>query len=465
MPQAEKLEDKQKEADAQAEAKAATNIGRLILKYHSAVSSIIIGVAGLVATQIWQSRQAAIAKHQAEAQQHVAEMQAENSWKIERAEILAKNLQTLSAQGPGNVEQRYGVLLSLARGNILDPELAVSYALELGKDNPEYMRSVLANTDGKDYLRLARAFVMTCAQKYGVSRNVEACSDDKLATRSDAIAQVIVDEMAAAGTQGKPGPLAMLKDEHVVQQNAQRLAWLFRPELSDLYDRRLWDELARFEAFSPGAKLVASLVLASARNGEMTTAQEADRLQKFHADHRKWLTGYLFGRTCDGDCKGKLVEYMLSEYAEAQGDYDAAMRALVEKPRAESGTAVTHLHSRILWCQVDGDDLTQLRDNVLVPALHDLLAGHKADSNVVEDVVGLLALVAEPSDPKALTAWKETLAQLGQVSGGKLLRVLDERRAQAKHERATPPPAMKRISFCGVSESAGDSGAGIPSAP
>jgi hypothetical protein len=210
---------------------------------------------------------------------------------------------------------------------------------------------------------------------------------------------------------------------------------------------------------------VASLVLASARNGEMTTAQEADRLQKFHADHRKWLTGYLFGRTCDGDCKGKLVEYMLSEYAEAQGDYDAAMRALVEKPRAESGTAVTHLHSRILWCQVDGEDLAPLRDNVLVPALHDLLSAHRADVNVIEDVVGLLALTVEPTEGKAQTAWREVLAQLSKVNGGKLAKVYDERRTQAKRERAAPPPAMKRISFCGAAEGSGATAVGTPGAP
>jgi hypothetical protein len=256
----------------------------------------------------------------------------------------------------------------------------------------------------------------------------------------------------------------MLKDERLVQQNAQRLAWVFRPELSDLYDRRLWDELARFEAFSPGARLVASLVLASARNGEMTTAQEADRLQKFHADHRKWLTSYLFGKTCDGDCKGKLVEYMLSQYAEAQGDYDAAMRALVEKPRAESGTAVTHLHSRILWCQVDNEDLIPLRDNVLVPALRDLLVAHRSDVTVIEDVVGLLALTPEPTEPKALAAWKEVQAQLAKASNGKLARIYDERRMQAKRERAAPPPAMKRISFCGVAETA-PADTATPSAP
>jgi hypothetical protein len=442
-------DDKKTKLD-EAEQKAASNIGRLVLKYHSAVSSIIIGIAGLVAAQIWQHRQAQIAQKNADSQQHIAEMQAENSWKIERAQILAQNLSTLSGQGNASVDQRYGVLLSLARGNILDPELAVSYALELGRDNPEYMRSVLANTDGKDYLRLGRSFVLTCQQRYGVTKVVDACNDDKLAQRSDAIAQLVMDEMAAASQTGKPGPMAMLKDERIVQQNAVRLAWIFTPELLDLYDRRLWDELTRFENFSPGAKLTASLVLAGARNGEMTTQQEADKLKQFHADHRKWLTAYLFGRTCDGDCKGKLVEYMLSQYAEAQGDYDATMRALVEKPRGESGSAVPHMHSRLLWCQVDEADVTELRDRVLVPAVHDLAAGHKPDVNVVEDLVGLLALMQEPTDATAQAAWKTALAELGHFQGGRAARIFNERREQAKHERTSPPPAMKRISFCGA---------------
>src|SRR6266852_4669143 len=88
----------------------------------------------------------------------------------EKANILAKNLEVLSAQGSGHAEQRYGVLLSLTRGQILDPELAVSYALDLGKENPDYMRSVLNNTKGKEYWRLARAFEPTCDQRYGVTR-------------------------------------------------------------------------------------------------------------------------------------------------------------------------------------------------------------------------------------------------------------------------------------------------------
>ena len=137
-----------------------SRVGRRFLHRYSAfLSSFVIGIAGLVATSIWQYRQSEIAQQQAESQQKVAETQAENQWRIERAEILAKNLSVLSAQGPDSVEQRYGVLLSLTRGNILDPELAVSYALELGKDNPDYMESVLANTADKDYHRLSRSYI------------------------------------------------------------------------------------------------------------------------------------------------------------------------------------------------------------------------------------------------------------------------------------------------------------------
>src|SRR5712692_9089240 len=184
----------------------ATRIGKFIQTYHGFLSSFVIGAAGLIATSIWQFRQAEIAGRQAAAQQKVAETQAENNWKIEKAKILANNLQTLSAQGPGNVEQKYGVLLSLTRGNILDPELAVSYALELGKENPEYMRSVLHNTLEKDYWRLARAFEPTCEQRYGVTRPIQICQVDKLADRSAALAQLISDESQAALNHGQTAP-------------------------------------------------------------------------------------------------------------------------------------------------------------------------------------------------------------------------------------------------------------------
>ena len=145
-----------------------SRIGKFIVRYHTFLSSFVIGAAGLVATSIWQFRQAQTAQRQAEAQQKVAETQAENSWKIERAEILGKNLAVLASSGSNSADQRYGVLLSLTRADIIDPELTISYALELGKDNASYMRAVLEATAEKNYSQLAQAFKMTCIQRFGV---------------------------------------------------------------------------------------------------------------------------------------------------------------------------------------------------------------------------------------------------------------------------------------------------------
>jgi len=432
-----------------------SRIGRFITKYHTFLSSFVIGIAGLIATSIWQYRQSEIARRQAESQQKVAETNAANQWRIERAEILAKNLQVLASQGPGTVEQRYGVLLSLARGDILDPELAVSYALELGKDNPEYMQSVLANTANKDYVRLSRAFVMSCEDKYGIARNVPACAGDKLAPRSAAIAQLISDETQAAMSQGQPGPLVMLKDERDVQQSVQRLTGLFWPTLIDYYERRLWNEVEKFQSYSAGAHLVSSLILAAARTGEFVTDEEAKKLQEFHNRQTLWLSKYLTGSGCDAECKGKMLEVMLSHYEESQGDYDEAVRRLLESPRAQSGSAIARLHARLLRCQVHEIDLEPLRDHVLVPAVQDVLSKPKVDPTLVNDLVGLLALTPDPAptDKVAQAAWQGLMNQLDKP-GARYGRIFRERRATAQSERANPPPAMKKVSFCGVPENA-----------
>ena len=345
-----------------------SKLGKFILKYHTFLSSFVIGAVGLMATSIWQYRQSQTTRWQAEAQQKVAETQAANSWKIERAEILAKNLQVLASTGANTVDQRYGVLLSLARGNILDPELSVSYALELGKDNPDYMQSVLSNTSDKDYLRLSRSFVLSCDQKYGVTRAVDACANDKLAPRSRAMGQLILDETEAASAQNQPGPLVMLKDERQVQQNVQRFEALFTPTLTDYYERRLWNDVTKFENYSQGAHLVAALVLAAARTGEFQTADAAKQLDEFHAAQTQWLTKYMMSAGCDAECKGKILEVMVSQYEESQGDYDTSLRQLLESPHAMSGVAISRLHARLLWCQVDASDFNPLRDRVLVPA-------------------------------------------------------------------------------------------------
>src|ERR1051326_3050773 len=141
---------------------------RCIMRYHTFLSSFVIGAAGLIATSMWQYRPSETTRNQAEAQQKVAETAAENSWKITRADILSKNLSVLASSGPDTVSQRYGVLLSLTRAEIIDPELAVSYALELGKDSADDMSSVLASTRLKDYRRLARAYTLNCEERYGL---------------------------------------------------------------------------------------------------------------------------------------------------------------------------------------------------------------------------------------------------------------------------------------------------------
>ncbi len=432
-----------------------TRIGRFIQTYHGFLSSFVIGAAGLIATSIWQFRQAEIASRQAAAQQKVAETQADNLWKIERAEILAKNLQTLSLQGSNNIEQRYGVLLSLTRGSILDPELAVSYALELGKDSPEYMRSVLTNAGGKDYWRLAHAFEPTCDQRYGVTRNIGACAVDKLADRSAAIAEMISDELQAAFAAGTLGPAAILADEHQVQSQAVRLCWFFSPALAHLYQRRQWNNIDRFEGSSPGAKLVSALALAKARTGEMVSNEEGRMLEKFFAQRRQWLTQYLVGPSCDSDCRSKLVDVMVTSYAEAQGDYDVPMRSLLQQPRSQSGAVISTLHARLLWCQVDGEDLVPLRDRVLVPEAVAQLGKGKDHQDSAQDSIDLLALVPPPKDNSALAQWKVFIATLEKPANAKLLKTFNERRAAAVHERASPPSAMKKINFC-VPETPGD---------
>jgi hypothetical protein len=449
-----------------------SRLGKFIQTYHSFLSSFVIGVAGLVATSIWQYRQSQISAQQAASEQAIARTKAENDWRIARAEILSKNLNVLSAQGPGSADQRFGVLLSLTRGAIIDPELAVSYAMELGKDNPTYMRTVLEATGQKNYQQLAQGFKLTCAQRFGVARAADICKDDALAERSDAIAQVISDEMdatmvvhGAAGT----GPLSILHEEREVQASPAKLEWLFEPYLEDLYERRVWQEIQRFEDFSTGAHLVAALALSTARTGEMVSSAEAPLIDKFHADHRKFLATYLLGGSCGGDCRGKLVNTMLSGYLQAQGDYDEPFRRLLVQPRAEAASAFAHLHTRFLWCQVDPDAQAQFRDRVLVPAFDEALPdpGKPAPKikPAVEDLVDLLALVPEPpaSDAPATAAWKKLLGEM-ERSPDHLTRIYNARRAASARERANPPPMIRKVNFCGASalpdSSVGDTSAG-----
>lgn len=447
-----------------------SKFGHFIQTYSAFLSSFVIGVAGLIATSIWQYRQSQIAVEQSHAEQATAKAKADSDWRIARAEILGKNLNVLSAQGANTADQRFGVLLSLTRGNIIDPELAVSYALELGRDNADYMRSVLASTTDKNYWQLAQAFKLTCLQRFGVARAAEICKDDKLSDRSDAISQLFEDELEASTAVGdvQHGPMSLLREERQVQTWPGKMAWLFEPYLQDLYEKRLWKDIDHFESASVGARLVAALVLATARTGELVSSSEAASVEAFHTDHRKWLVTHLLGSTCDADCRGRLVDVMLSSYGEAQGDYDDPLKRLLMQPRGEAGPTLASLHARLLWCQVDSDDLAQFRDHVLVPAVTQALAptpakeAPKVDPSSIDDLVGLTALVPEPTDPKTQPAWKALLAAMaapaanngakGAAGGEHFQRVFATKRAAAARERLNPPPMIKKVSFCNVAD-------------
>jgi hypothetical protein len=430
-----------------------SRLGKFIQSYSGFLSTFVIGVAGLVATSIWQYRQSQTAIRQAESEQKIAATKADNEWRIARAEILAKNLNVLSTQGPNTADQRFGVLLSLTRGAILDPELAVSYALELGKDNAGYMHDVLAATDHKNYPQLAQAFMLTCLQRYGVRRDAEICKDDKLRGRSDAIAELIHEEIDALDALGDSkaaaqGALWLLRNDREVQATVAKLAWLFEPYLQDLYEKKQWKEISHFEASSPGARLVAAIVLATARTGELVSEGESAELEKFHAEHRQWLGEFLLGKTCDPECRGRLLDVMLSVYGESDGDYDDAVRRLLLLPRAESGRALGRLHARLLWCQVDKDDLELFRDHVLVPSVTELLARPKPDAAAIEDLIGLVAMTPDPAEGPSLVAWKSMLEALQKTGDNGFAK----RRLAVKRERADPPDMVRKASFCGVAE-------------
>jgi hypothetical protein len=435
-----------------------SRLGKFIQSYSSFLSTFVIGVAGLVATSIWQYRQSQTALRQAESEQKIAATKADNEWRIARAEILAKNLNVLSTQGANTADQRFGVLLSLTRGAILDSELAVSYALELGKDNAKYMHDVLAATERKNYQQLGQAFRLTCMQRYGVRREAEICKDDKLGERSEAIADLLHEEQDALDAAGESkamahGPLSLLHSDREVQASVAKLAWLFEPYLQDLYEKKQWKEIEHFEASSPGARLVAAIVLATARTGELVGEGESADLEKFHAEHRKWLGDYLLGKACDPECRGRLLDVMLSVYGESDGDYDETMRRLLSLPRAESGPALGKLHTRLLWCQVDKDDLELFRDHVLVPSLTELLARPKPDAAAIEELIALVAMTPDPTEGPSLVAWKSMLTAT-QKAGEHFDKAFAKRRLVVKHERANPPPMIKKSSFCGIAESA-----------
>ncbi|HMI89956.1 MAG TPA: hypothetical protein VK509_01270, partial [Polyangiales bacterium] len=417
----------------------------------------VIGAAGLIATSIWQYRQSETSRHQAESQQKIAETQAENSWRIQRAEILSKNVHVLSSGGDATAEQRYGVLLSLTRGNLLDPDLAVSYALELGKNNADYMRSVLATVSDKSYGRLAGAFELTCEQRFGFARDVPACAADSYRERAHAIGQVFADEIDRVADKKKAGPMKLLNDEHDVQAAPSRFAWLFAPYLISLYDRRQWDEIAQFEAYSPGARLTAAIVLGPTQYRTLVATSEVGAVDKFHDARAFWLVDYLHGPTCNAECKARLMDIMITNFTEVAGRFDQGFAKLLARPRSEAGIALGRLHARLISCQVEGDDVVGLRDQALIPALEHALAEPAPDKAKVEELLSLIVLAPDPEAPAAGAApapqrarWQATINRTQALMQDQFKQVFDVRRAAAEASRKTPPSHLQAGMFCGA---------------
>ena len=446
-------------------------------------SSVIIGGAGLIATSLYQCNQAKLAQRQAESQQKIATEQAINNWRIERAKILSQNLQTLTARGGDNAEQRYGVLLSLSRGNILDPDLAVTYALELGKDNPEYMASVLANIEQKDqhhYRRLASAYLPTCAQRYGVSvPGLPICKDDRYAERSRAIAEVVADD--AEPQLAEPpghfgGPLGLLRDEREVHNSLLRLVGLYSEFVEELYERRQWTTLQRLFAESAAAGLVGSLALLM-QSADLANSTDLEVARQLFDERERWLVNYALSASCDADCRGRVLNVVLSHLNRGQAPFRRFVRQVMSAPRVDSAAFIHRLQGRLSYCQIDPDQHEALRDQVIVPIVQELLrkvpplpppspvpspaasavkgpSGKPAAQSPVgtaatppspaqpspggaaspttppasvlptdpnqlqiDDLLGLLSLLPQPTEPS--DAWKKMLADLQIVTGGR----------------------------------------------
>jgi hypothetical protein len=159
------------------------------------------------------------------------------------------------------------------------------------------------------------------------------------------------------------------------------------------------------------------------------------------------------------------MQAMLSSYGEAQGDYNEVFKRLLTAPRGEAGTALAQLHARLLWCQVDAEDLAEFRDSVLVPTVTAACADPKFDAGLLEDLATMAALVPEPSAPSAADststsdagAWKQMVAALDK-RGERFHKAFINRLARARHERASPPPMIKKQNFCNAERVDGSAG-------
>lgn len=417
------------------------------------LSSVVIGGAGLIATSLYQWNNSKLAQRQAEWQQKREEEKSNNEWRIERAKILAQNLQTLTSRGGDTAEQRYGVLLSLTRGKIIERDLAVSYALELGKDNADDMRSVLANVEDKDihyYRRLAEAYVPTCTQRYGVGvPAMHVCRQDHLDKFSQGIAGAVADDIDGLPDPSQAVPLRLLQDERYVHSHLLSLLGLYGEFVNDVYERRQWPLLERFVDSSRGARLIGSLDLLMQPIDQVNAAEQATTRQRFDAS-RAWLKSYITSTECDGECRSRLAGIILSHLDSSSGGFHLLLRGLLDGQRQEVAPILSRLQVRMGHCQYDPAEVPKLRDQVLLPALLFQLEKARPEPELFDDLLSLLLLLPLPEESS--TDWKKAQAKLAALTKGRQPKLFFDRyqeeqkrrrllmQAAAQRQRTPVPP-------------------------
>jgi len=149
-------------------------------------------VAGLVATSIWQFARPRTLSASRPVSKHRAHQRPTNDWRIARAEILGKNLSVLRSRGRQTADQRFGVLLSAAPGEIHPrPELAVFLRAGIGPRQSDYMVCTGWDRPTKNYTQLEQAFGPDLHAAARGEKRAEVCKDDQLADRSEGIAQLV----------------------------------------------------------------------------------------------------------------------------------------------------------------------------------------------------------------------------------------------------------------------------------
>ncbi|HEY6878374.1 MAG TPA: hypothetical protein VI299_10175, partial [Polyangiales bacterium] len=177
----------------------------------------------------------------------------------------------------------------------------------------------------------------------------------------------------------------------------------------------------------------------------------------FHLEHAEFVRTYLFGQSCNGDCKGKLIDILFTNYAEAHGRYDQALRELFSHPRAEVSMGLARLHTRLLSCQFDQEDAVSLRDGVLEPALLEATrAGSEGDGALFDDLLSLLALTPDPDltpeHAEARKSWEQALTAAREFAPERYDIAFTKRRVAAQKARKADGANPKDTMFCSAKE-------------